>query len=86
MKLRIWLAKIKKKFTYILPEWKWELYKIADEVGKPDIGQIMGKAILQLIFMMIKGRLLILLKKLGREVTKTKYIGKLDEYKSLMMH
>ena len=36
---------ISKVHVYLAPDWKWELYKIADEVGKPDIGQIMGRAI-----------------------------------------
>ena len=26
-------------------DWKWDLYEIAEEIGKPDIGQIMGRAI-----------------------------------------
>lgn len=36
---------VEKVHIYLAPEWKWDLYKIANDVGKPDIGQIMGRAI-----------------------------------------
>ena len=28
---------------YTSPEWKWEVFRIAREVGKPDMGAIMGR-------------------------------------------
>lgn len=71
---------IEKVHLYLSPEWKWDLYKIADEVGKPDIGKIMGKAIAENIHDN-KKEIATTAKKLGREVTKTKYIGKIDELK-----
>lgn len=69
---------IEKIHIYIAPEWKWELYKIADEVGKPDIGKIMGMAIGANIHD-DKKEIANVAKKIGREITKTRYIGKIDE-------
>ena len=69
---------ISKVHIYLAPEWKWELYKIADEVGKPDIGQIMGRAIGAKIYD-DKKEIANTAKKIGREMTKTHYIGKIDE-------
>ncbi|WP_407454297.1 leucine--tRNA ligase [Methanobrevibacter sp.] len=63
---------------YLSPDWKWDLYKIADEVGKPDIGQIMGRAIGQNIYD-DKKEIAGAAKKISREMTKTRYIGKIDE-------
>ena len=69
---------IAKIHIYLAPDWKWDLYKIADEVGKPDIGQIMGKAIGANIYD-DKKEIAQVAKKIGREITKTKYIGKINE-------
>ena len=69
---------VSKIHIYLAPEWKWELYKIADEVGKPDIGQIMGKAIAEGIYD-DKKEIAMVAKKIGREITKTRYIGKINE-------
>ncbi len=73
---------ISKTHIYLAPDWKWELYKIADEVGKPDIGQIMGKAIGANIHDN-KKEIAAVAKKISREMTKTRYIGKIDESKIL---
>lgn len=67
-----------KVHLYLAPDWKWDLYKIADEVGKPDIGQIMGRAIGANIYD-DKKEIAAVAKKIGREMTKTKYVGKIDE-------
>ena len=67
-----------KVHIYLSPDWKWDLYEIADEVGKPDIGQIMGKAIGQNIYD-DKKEIANVAKKISREMTKTRYIGKIDE-------
>ena len=64
---------------YLAPQWKWDLYRIADEVGKPDIGQIMGKSIKENIHS-DKKAIAKEAKKISREMTKTRYIGKIDEY------
>ncbi|MCQ2977759.1 MAG: leucine--tRNA ligase [archaeon] len=69
---------IEKVHIYISPEWKWDLYKIANDVGKPDIGQIMGRAIGQKIYDN-KKEIANVAKKISREMTKTRYIGKIDE-------
>ncbi|WP_406537506.1 leucine--tRNA ligase [Methanobrevibacter sp.] len=69
---------VEKVHIYLAPDWKWELYKIADEVGKPDIGQIMGKAIAANIYD-DKKEIAMVAKKIGKEITKTRYIGKLNE-------
>jgi leucyl-tRNA synthetase len=69
---------IEKVHIYLAPDWKWDLYKIADEVGKPDIGQIMGRAIAANIYD-DKKEIAMVAKKIGKEITKTRYIGKIDE-------
>ncbi|MCL2114634.1 MAG: leucine--tRNA ligase [Methanobrevibacter sp.] len=63
---------------YLANDWKWDLYKIADDVGKPDIGQIMGRAIGQNVHS-DKKEIAEFAKKISREMTKTRYIGKIDE-------
>ena len=67
-----------KVHIYLAPEWKWELYRIADEVGKPDVGQIIGRSIKENI-LDDKKEIANAAKKVAREITKTKYIGKIDE-------
>ena len=67
-----------KVHIYLAPDWKWDLYKIANEVGKPDIGQIMGRAIGANIYD-DKKEIATVAKKVGREMTKTKYVGKINE-------
>ena len=71
---------MKKQMKKKRQKWmsKWDLYKIADEVGKPDIGQIMGKAIGQNIHD-DKKEIAGIAKKISKEMTKTRYIGKIDE-------
>ena len=67
-----------KVHVYLAPDWKWDLYKIANDVGKPDIGQIMGRAIEANIYD-DKKEIAAVAKKVGREMTKTKYVGKINE-------
>ena len=69
---------VNKIHIYLAPKWKWDLYEIADEIGKPDIGQMMGKAIKDNIYS-DKKEIANTAKKISREMTKTKYIGKIDE-------
>ena len=69
---------VEKIHIYLAPDWKWDLYKIADEVGKPDIGQIMGRAIGAKIYD-DKKEIAMVAKKIGKEITKTRYIGKINE-------
>ena len=67
-----------KVHVYLAPDWKWDLYKIANDVGKPDIGQIMGRAIGANIYD-DKKEIAAVAKKVGREMTKTKYVDKINE-------
>ena len=69
---------VEKIHIYLAPDWKWDLYKIADDVGKPDIGQIMGRAIGANIYD-DKKEIAMVAKKIGKEITKTRYIGKINE-------
>lgn len=69
---------VSKIHLYLAPDWKWDLYKIASEVGKPDIGQIMGRAIKANIHS-DKKAIAQNAKKISREITKTPYVGKIDE-------
>ena len=69
---------MEKIHVYLAPDWKWDLYEIAEEIGKPDIGQIMGRAIGANIYD-DKKEIAAVAKKIGREMTKTKYVGKIDE-------
>ena len=69
---------VEKIHVYLAPDWKWDLYEIAEEIGKPDIGQIMGRAIGANIYD-DKKEIAAVAKKIGREMTKTKYVGKIDE-------
>ena len=68
--------------VYVAPEWKWQLFDIANEIGKPDIGKIMQEAINQNLHDN-KKEIAEFAKKIGREMTKIKYIGMIDEYSTL---
>ena len=68
--------------VYVSPAWKWKLFDIANNIGKPDIGRIMQEAIKQNIHD-DKKEIAEFAKKIGREMTKIKYVGKIDEYLTL---
>lgn len=74
--------KPEKIHVYVAPEWKWKLFEIADNIGKPDIGKIMQTAIKQNIHDN-KKEIAEFAKKIGREMTKMKYVGIIDEYSIL---
>jgi leucyl-tRNA synthetase len=63
---------------YISPDWKWDVYEIANEVGKPDIGKIIGKSI-KIKLHEDKRELSEFAKKIAKEMIKTNYVGKIDE-------
>lgn len=65
--------------VYIAPQWKWNVFEIAKEIGRPDIGRIMGEATKRNLHD-DKREIADFAKKIAREVTKTKYVGKIDEY------
>lgn len=64
---------------YIAPEWKWKIFDIAAEVGKPDIGRIMQEAIKQNVHH-DKKEIAGFAKKIARGMTKINYVGKINEY------
>lgn len=64
---------------YIAPEWKWKVFEIAKGIGRPDIGRIMGESTKQNLHDN-KKEIADFAKKIAREVTKIKYVGKIDEY------
>ncbi|MGZ7067328.1 MAG: leucine--tRNA ligase, partial [Methanobacterium sp.] len=65
--------------VYIAPEWKWKIFEMAKEIGRPDIGRIMGESSKQNIHDN-KKEIAEYAKKIVREVTKIKYVGRIDEY------
>jgi leucyl-tRNA synthetase len=64
---------------YLAPEWKWEVFKIAKKVGKPDIGSIMRQAIQGGVHD-DKKELSNFVQKIAREMTRIHYVGWVDEY------
>ncbi len=68
--------------VYVAPEWKWKLFDIANTIGKPDIGRIMQEAIKQNVHDNKKD-IAEFAKKIGREMTKIKYMGMIDEFSAL---
>lgn len=68
--------------VYLAPEWKWDVFEIARQVGKPDIGRIMGQAIKDNIYD-DKKELAGYVQKIAREMTRIHYVGHVDE-KQLM--
>ena len=67
-----------KVHIYVAPEWKWEVFEIAKNIGRPDIGKIMGESIKQNLHDN-KKEIADFAKKVAREVTKIKYVGYIDE-------
>lgn len=68
----------KKIHLYLAPEWKWSVFDIANEVGKPDIGQIMGRSIKAEVHS-DKKEIADFAKKISREMTRINYVGHLNE-------
>jgi len=64
--------------VYLAPEWKWDVLEIAYEVGKPDIGRIMGQAIKGNVHD-DKKELAGFAQKIAREMTRIHYVGPVDE-------
>jgi len=68
--------------VYLAPEWKWEVFNIAREVGRPDIGRIMGQSVQKNVHD-DKKEIADFAKKISREMTRIKYVGHVDEYQIL---
>ncbi|MDD1763084.1 MAG: leucine--tRNA ligase [Methanobacteriaceae archaeon] len=64
---------------YLAPEWKWKVFEIAKEIGKPDIGSIMRQAIQENVHE-DKKELSGFVQKIAREMTRINYVGWVDEY------
>jgi leucyl-tRNA synthetase len=71
--------KPEKIHIYIAPGWKWDVLEVARDVGKPDVGQIMGRSI-QKNLHEDKRELADYAKKIAKRMTRMNYVGKLDEY------
>jgi leucyl-tRNA synthetase len=72
-------VKPSKVHIYVAPEWKWKVFDIAKEVGKPDMGRIMGQAVKQNVHDN-KKEIAGFAKKVTREITRVNYVGRIDEY------
>jgi Leucyl-tRNA synthetase len=75
---KITQSQAEKIHIYLAPKWKWEVFDIAREVGKPDIGRIMGQSIQSNIHD-DKKELAGFAQKISREMTKIHYVGWVDE-------
>ncbi len=67
---------------YLAPSWKWEVFDIAIEVGRPDIGRIIGQTIQKKLHD-DKKEIAEFAQKISREITRVNYVGHLEEYKIL---
>lgn len=77
--IKITGTKPEKIHIYIAPDWKWRVFEIAKEIGRPDIGRIIGESTKQNIHE-DKKEIAEFVKKIAREVTRIKYVGRIDEY------
>ena len=71
-------AEPNKIHIYVAPEWKWKVFEIAKDIGRPDIGRIMGESINQNLHDN-KKEIADVAMNVAREVTKIKYVGRIDE-------
>ncbi|MDP3066938.1 MAG: class I tRNA ligase family protein, partial [Methanobacteriaceae archaeon] len=67
---------------YLAPKWKWKVFEIANNVGKPDVGQIIGRSIKENVHD-DKKEIAAFAQKIAREMTRINYVGWLDEYQLL---
>ncbi|HMK54251.1 MAG TPA: leucine--tRNA ligase [Methanobacteriaceae archaeon] len=67
---------------YLAPKWKWTVFEIAKNVGKPDVGQIIGRSIKGNVHD-DKKEIAAFAQKIAREMTRINYVGWLDEYQLL---
>ena len=63
---------------YTAPDWKYQVYDIAQEVGKPNIGEIIGRAMKANLYDN-KKELSKFATKAGKSFNKINYVGKIDE-------
>jgi leucyl-tRNA synthetase len=79
---KITKRKSKKIHLYLAPNWKWKIFDIAKQIGKPDISRIMRSAIKENVYA-DKKELAANVQKITREMTRVNYVGKIDEEKLL---
>ena len=63
---------------YTAPDWKYDVYEIAQEVGKPNIGEIIGRS-MKANLHDNKKELSKFATKAGKSFNKINYVGKIDE-------
>ena len=63
---------------YTAPDWKYQVYDIAQEVGKPNVGEIIGRAMKANLYDN-KKELSKFATKAGKSFNKINYVGKIDE-------
>jgi len=63
---------------YTAPDWKYEVYEIAQEVGKPNVGEIIGRS-MKANLHDNKKELSKFATKAGKSFNKINYVGKIDE-------
>ncbi len=63
---------------YVAPKWKYDVYDVAQEVGKPNIGQIIQKS-MQANLHDNKKELSKFATKTGKSFNKINYVGHIDE-------
>ena len=63
---------------YTAPEWKYKVYDIAQEVGKPNIGEIIGRSMKANLYDN-KKELSKFATKTGKSFNKINYVGQVDE-------
>jgi len=71
-----------KVHVYVAPEWKWRILELAAEIGKPDMGALMGRAVSEGIHE-DKREIADFIKRILKDVVRGEYTGRIDEYKIL---
>lgn len=71
-----------KVHVYVAPEWKWRVLEMAYEIGKPDMGALMGRAISEGIHD-DKKELADFIKRVIKDIVRGEYPGRVDEHKIL---
>jgi len=71
-----------KVHVYVAPEWKWRILEMAAEIGKPDMGALMGRAISEGIHE-DKREIADFIKRILKDLVREEYSGRIDEYRIL---
>jgi leucyl-tRNA synthetase len=79
---KITKSKSEKIHIYLAPDWKWKIFDIAHQIGKPNVSLIIRKAIEENVYD-DKNELASFAQKVTREMTRINYVGQLDEVRLL---